>query len=177
MCQTTFPFVRKYNERIALAYLCFRFLEAVIITIGRVSVLSLLTLSQEFVAVAAPNASAFHATGTVLIAVHNWTFLLGPIFLLGVNTTMYSYLLYKSGLVPRPLAVLGLTGAALVFLTALLELFGVIPQLSAWGTLLALPVATYEMILAVWLIVKEFNPSAIASGSAKTETNELLSAV
>ncbi len=80
---------------------------------------------------------------------------------------MYSYLLYKSRLVPRFIAVLGLTGATLVLIAALLEIFGVIPPVSVWGTLLAMPVAAYEMILAVWLIVKGFNPSAIASGSAK----------
>jgi hypothetical protein len=170
-----FPFLRKYNESIALGYLCFRFLEAVIITIGIVAVLSLLTLSQEFVAAAAPNASAFQTSGTVLRAVHDWTFMLGPNFMLGINTAMYSYLLYKSRLVPRFIAAMGLTGAILVFIAALLEMFGVILQVSVWGVLLAMPVAAYEMILAVWLIVKGFNPSTTASRSAKTETNELLS--
>jgi hypothetical protein len=162
-----FPFLRKYNESLALAYLCFRFLEAVIITVGIVAVLSLLTLSREFVAAPSSNASAFHASGTLLIAVHAWAFLLGPDFMLGINTTLYSYLLYRSRLVPRPLALLGLTGATLVFVAAVLELFGVILQVSIWGALLAVPVAAYELILAVWLIVKGFNSSAIAAKSAK----------
>ena len=161
-----FPFLRKYNESIALGYLCFRFLEAVLITIGIVSVLSLLTLSQEFVAAAAPNASAFHASGTLLIAIHAWTFLLGPAFMLGVNTAMYSSLLYTSRLVPRLIAGMGLTGATLVFLEALLAMFGVVSQVSVWGALLALPITAFEMTLAVWLIVKGFNPSAVASKSA-----------
>jgi len=171
-----FPVLRRVNERIALAHLCFRFLEAVIITIGIVAVLSLLTLSQALVAASGPDPSAFRASGIALLAVHDWTFMLGPLFMLGINTLMYSYLLYKSKLVPRPLAVLGLTGATLVFICALLVLFGVIAQISVWGALLAVPVALYEMTLAVWLIVKGFNPSAIASKPAKTETNELLSA-
>ncbi len=162
-----FPFLRKYNESIALGYLCFRFLEAVLITIGIVSVLSLSTLSQEFVAAAAPNASAFHTSGILLIAVHSWTFLLGPNLMLGVNTAMYSSLLYQSRLVPRLIAVMGLSGATLVLIAALLEMFGLILQTSLWGVILAIPVASYEMTLAVWLIVKGFNPSAIASGSAK----------
>jgi hypothetical protein len=87
--------------------------------------------------------------------------------MLGVNTAMYSYLFYTSRLVPRFLAVMGLTGATLVFLEALLAMFGVLSQVSVWGALLALPVAAYEITLAVWLIVKGFNPSAIASGSAE----------
>ena len=166
-----FPVLRPYSERIALGHLCFRFLEAVIITIGIVSVLSLLTLSQDFVAAAAPDASAFHASGTLLLAVHDWTFMLGPLFMLGVNTLMYSYLLYKSKLVPRPLAVLGLTGATLVLGAALLVMFGVVLPFTVWATLLSLPVAAYEMILAVWLIVKGFNPSATASKPAQMDMN------
>lgn len=166
-----FPVLRPYGERIALGHLCFRFLEAVVITIGIVAVLSLLTLSQDLVAAAAPDASAYHASGTLLRAVYTWTSMLGPLFLLGVNTLMYSYLLYKSKLVPRPLAVLGLTGATLVLGAALLVMFRVAPQLSVWVILLALPIAAYEMILAVWLIVKGFNPSAIASKPALMDMN------
>lgn len=158
-----FPFFRKYNERLALWYLCFRFLEATLITIGIISVLSLLTLSQAFVATGASNASAFQAAGTLLIAIHTWTFLLGPSFMLSVNTMTYSYILYQSRLVPRLIAVMGFTGATLVFLEAVLVLFGVVSQVSVWGALLALPVAAFEMTFAVWLIVKGFNPSATAS--------------
>lgn len=171
-----FPLLKPYSERIALGHFSFRFLEVVIITIGIVSVLSLLTLSQDFVAAAAPDASTYHAAGTLLLAVHTWTFALGPLFMLGVNTFMYSYLLYKSKLVPRPLAGLGLTGATLVLVAALLVLFGVYPQLSVPVTLLALPIASYEMILAGWLIVKGFNSAAIAAESAKTEAHALLNA-
>jgi uncharacterized protein DUF4386 len=159
-----FPFLRKYNESLALGYLAFRYLEAVIISVGIVAVLALLTLSRHYVAAAAPEASTYLAAGTLLIAVKDWTFILGPHLLLGVNTLMYSYLLYKSQLVPRPLAILGLTGATLIQIAALLEIFGVIGTFSVWVGLLAAPIAVYEMILAGWLIVKGFNPAAIASG-------------
>ena len=164
---TMFPFLRKYNETIALWHVCFRFLEAVIITVGVISVLSLLTLSREFVAAGAPDTASFQASGTLLKAVHDWTFLLGPLFMLGINTMMYSYIFYKSKLVPRFIPILGMTGATLVFICALLVMFGVIQQVSVWGGILALPVAANEMILAVWLIVKGFNESALASMSAK----------
>ena len=170
-----FPVLRPYGERIALAHLCFRFLEAVVITIGIVAVLSLLTLSQDFVAAADPDASAFHPSGTLLHAVYKWTSMLGPLFFLGINTLMYSSLLYKSRLVPRPLAVLGLTGATLVFGYAMLVMFGVAVPGSGPLILLALPIAAYEMILAGWLIVKGFNPRAIAAAPARTGRSELLS--
>jgi Domain of unknown function (DUF4386) len=163
-----FPVLRPYGERIALGHLFFRFLEAVVITIGIVAILSLLTLSQAFVAAVAPNASAYDAAGTLLRSVYKWTSMLGPLFFLGINTFMYSYLLYKSKLVPRPLAVLGLTGATLVFGYAMLVMFGVAVQGSAPFVILALPIAAYEMILAGWLIVKGFNPTAIASQATTT---------
>ncbi|MEW9698573.1 DUF4386 domain-containing protein [Paenibacillus sp. SI8] len=163
---TMFPFLRKYNETIALWHVCFRFLEAVIITVGVISVLSLLTLSREFVAAGAPGTASFQVSGTLLKAVHDWTFLLGPNFMLGINTMMYSYIFYKSKLVPRFIPILGMTGAALVFICALLVMFGVIQQVSVLGAILALPVAANELILAVWLIVKGFNESALASLSA-----------
>ncbi|MBP1967655.1 DUF4386 domain-containing protein [Paenibacillus aceris] len=160
---TMFPILRKYNETIALWHVGFRFLEAIIITVGIISVLSLLTLSQEFVAAGAPDITSFQASGTVLKAIHDWTFMLGPLFMLGINTMMYSYIFYKSKLVPRFIPILGMTGAALVFICALLVMFGVIQQISVWGGILALPVAANEMILAVWLIVKGFNEKVIKS--------------
>ncbi|MCM3654343.1 DUF4386 domain-containing protein [Metabacillus litoralis] len=164
---TMFPILRKYNETIALWHACFRFLEAIVITVGVISVLSLLTLSREFVAAGALDTASFQASGTLLKAVYDWTFLLGPNFLLGINTIMYSYIFYKSKLVPRFIPILGMTGATLVFICALLVMFGVIQQVSVWGAILALPVFANEMILAVWLIVKGFNESALASMSAK----------
>ncbi|MCC7354382.1 MAG: DUF4386 domain-containing protein [Anaerolineae bacterium] len=168
-----FPVLRPYGERIALGHLFFRFLEAIVITIGIVSVLSLLTLSQDFVAESAPDAAAFHTSGTLLQAIHNWTFMLGPYLFLGVNTLMYSYLLFKSKLVPRPLAAWGLTGATLVLGAAFLMLLDVAAQGSTLVVLMAMPIATYEMILAGWLIVKGFNASA--AESTRPATNDLLS--
>lgn len=166
---TMFPLLRKYNETIALWHVCFRFLEAIIITIGVISVLSLLTLSQEFVAAGAPDPSSFHSSGIILKAIHDWTFMLGPLFMLGINTVMYSYIFYKTKLVPRFISILGMTGATCVFVCSLFVMFGVFPQISFWGAVLAVPVAANEMILAVWLIVKGFNENAITTLSAKSE--------
>lgn len=166
---TMFPLLRQYNETIALWHVCFRFLEAIIITVGVISVLSLLTLSKEFVAAGAPNPSSFHSSGIILKAIHDWTFMLGPLFMLGINTVMYSYIFYKTKLVPRFISILGMTGASCVFICSLFVMFGVFPQISFWGAVLALPVAAYEMTLAVWLIIKGFNENAIASLTANSK--------
>lgn len=151
-----YPFLKKYNETLALGHVLFRFLEAVVITVGVVSILSLLTLSREFIAAGSMDTAFFQASGTSLKAIYKWTFLLGPNFLLGINTMLYSYIFYKTGLVPRFIPIIGMTGAALVFSCALLVMFGVIEQVSFLGGLMALPVAANEMILAVWLIAKGF---------------------
>jgi hypothetical protein len=166
---TMFPLLRQYNETIALWHVCFRFLEAIIITIGVISVLSLLTLSQEFVAAGAPDPSSFHSSGIILQAIHDWTFMLGPLFMLGINTVMYSYIFYKTKLVPRFISILGMTGASCVFICSLFVMFGVFPQISFWGAVLAVPVAANEMILAVWLLVKGFNENAITSLASKSK--------
>ncbi|WKA55853.1 DUF4386 domain-containing protein [Planococcus shixiaomingii] len=165
---TMFPILRKYNETIALWHVCFRFLEAIVITVGLISVLALLTLSREFVTAGAMDALSFNAVGVSLIAIHDWTFMLGPLFLLGINTIMYSYIFFKTKLVPRFISILGITGAISVFVCALLVMFGVIKQVSFWGGILALPVAANEMILAVWLIARGFNDSVLSSLSAKS---------
>ncbi|SDN08257.1 protein of unknown function [Psychrobacillus sp. OK028] len=158
---TMFPILKKYNETLALWHVSFRFLEAVIIAFGIISVLSLLTLSQNFVAEGPVDSSSYQASSILLIAIHDWTFMLGPLFMLGINTIVYSYIFYKTNLVPRPLAILGMSGAMFVFVNAVLVLFGVVEQLSAWG-ILALPVAAFEMILAGWLLIKGFNESVLS---------------
>ena len=135
----------------------FRLFEAVIIVIGLISLLSLLTLRQEFASGAALDTSSLQTVGKSLLAIHAWTSVLGPNFMLGINTLMFSFLLYQTRLVPGPIAVMGLIGATLIFIAALLEMFGVILPISLWKVVLALPVASYEMILAVYLIVKGFN--------------------
>jgi hypothetical protein len=158
-----FPIINKENESIAIGYVCFRLLEAILIIIGMISLLSIVTLSQEFETAAAPNGSSYLIAGKSLVILHNWTFLFGPNLALGPGTLMMSYFLYDSKLVPRFISVLGLVGGTLVLACALLVIFGVFLQVSVWGAILAFPVFAYEMSLAVWLIAKGFNSSVVYS--------------
>lgn len=91
------------------------------------------------------------------------TCLLGPNLALGPNTLMLAYLMYRSRLVPRAIAILGLVGGPLLFAFATAVLFGVFRQVSVWGAIGALPVFAWEMSLAVWLVFKGFTPSAAAA--------------
>jgi hypothetical protein len=156
-----YPIVNKENESIAIGYVCFRLLEATMIIVGIISMLSLVTLNQEFAKEVDPNVISFLTAGKLLITVHNWTFLFAPNLALGISTLMMSYFLYNLKLVPRFIAVLGLVGGPLIFAYAVLVMFGVFLQMSVWSALLAIPVFAYEMILAAWLIVKGFNSSDV----------------
>jgi hypothetical protein len=166
---TLFPVVRRQNEGIALGYVAGRVVEAVVIVTGTISLLSVVTLRQDLAGSAGANAASLVALGKALVAVHNWTFLFGPGLAIGVNTLMLAYLMYRSGLVPRFIAVLGLIGGPLVFASSAAVLFGLYAQLSVWGSIAAIPVFAWEMSLAVWLIAKGFNPSAIASLGARRQ--------
>jgi hypothetical protein len=166
---TLFPVVRRQNEGIALGYAAGRLVEAVVIVTGIISLLSVVTLRQDFAGAASANAASLVAVGQALVAVHDWTFLFGPGLAIGVNTLMLAYLMYRSGLVPRLIAVLGLIGGPVVFASSTAALFGLYPQVSVWGSIAAIPVFAWEMSLAVWLIVKGFNPSAIASLDARQQ--------
>ncbi|MUK88234.1 DUF4386 family protein [Ornithinibacillus sp. L9] len=148
-----FPYIRLWNEHLALGYLCFRFMEAVFIAIGLVSILGLLQLSGY----SEGSGENLLAVGSTLQAFHGWTFMLGPNLMLGLNTFLYSYLLFQTRLVPKSLALFGMVTAVMVFIAGVLEMFGIVEPLSTTKGLIALPVGVYEMSLAVWLIVKGFN--------------------
>ena len=149
-----FPYVRLWNEHSALAYLCFRFMEAVFIAIGIVGILALVTLSSEYGTV---NEETYHHLGKALQSFHAWTSILGPNLMLGLNTILYSYLLYKTELVPKRLSLFGMLTAAMVFLAGLLDMFDIIGSFSPLKGVIALPIAIYELSLGTWLIIKSFD--------------------
>jgi len=115
--------------------------------------------------------SYFQTSGTLLLAVHNWTSVLEN-FPYGLGALMFNYMLYQSKLISRWLSVWGLIGATLHLAEGVLAMFG-FPDISVLGVPVFLPIALQEMVYAVWLIVKGFNSSAIASESVKTDINEI----
>jgi hypothetical protein len=153
---TLYPVVRNQSRSVALGYLCARLLEAVVILVGIVSVLSVVTLRHDLAETPGTDSAALVAVGKSLVAIHDWTFLLGPNVLLGVNSLLLAYLLYRSRLVPRFIAALGLIGGLLICVSAIAVMFGLYEQVSAVGTVAALPVFAWEVSLAVYLIVKGF---------------------
>ena len=156
-----YPILRKHNEGLALGSVGFRLIEGVFYIVAALCLLSLLSLSREYVKAGTPTASYFQISGTLILSGYNWAnFVFGVIsFCLGA--LMYYYIFYQSKLIPRWLSGWGIIGIALLLLMALLIMFGAEP--SGITLLLALPIALQEMVLAVWLIVKGFNSTVIAS--------------
>ncbi|MDI2130656.1 DUF4386 domain-containing protein [Yinghuangia seranimata] len=152
-----FPVVRRHSRAGAAGYLGLRTLEAAVICVGIVSLLAVVTLRQD-----PPGGADSVSLRTVargLVAVHDWTFLVGPNFVLGANTVLLAWLLYRSRLVPRVIAGLGVAGGVLIFGSATAVLLGAYGQVSTWGGLAAVPVFAWELALAGWLLVKGFRPS------------------
>ncbi|MEV0414092.1 DUF4386 domain-containing protein [Streptomyces sp. NPDC050448] len=151
-----FPVLKRQNEGAALGYVCGRLLEAAVIVVGIISVLSVVTLRRESAGAASGDAPSLVTAADTLVAIHDWTFLFGPNFVLGANTLVLACLMYRSRLVPRPIAVLGLVGGAMICASAAAVLFGLYEQVSVAGSLAALPVFGWEVTLAVWLLAKGF---------------------
>jgi len=160
-----FPVLRKHNEALALGYIVFRgALEGVYYTAIFVSWLLLLPLGQVYQA-GSSDASNLRALANVLLDAKEIAAFGGLVFCLG--GLMFCYLLYQSKLIPRWLSGWGLLALILDLASVLLAMFGFFSPLSTIKTVLELPLAVQEMVMAVWLIVKGFDPSVIASLSAK----------
>ncbi len=149
------PVITRYGSSVALGYVCGRLLEAAIICVGIAATLSLVSLRAG---AADGDDAALTAVARGLIALHDWTFLLGPGLVIGVNSVLLAWLMHRSGLVPRWIARLGLAGGPLVFASSTAVLFGLYDQTSATAGLAALPVAAWEMCLAFRLLTRGFTP-------------------
>jgi hypothetical protein len=171
-----FPVVKRESEGIALGYVGLRTLEAATIVVGVVSLLAVVALrQQQHAGSATANGASLVTAGRTLVAVHDWTFLVGPNFVLGTNTVLLALLLYRSKLVPRFIPILGLIGGPLVFVVALGVLFGRYKLVSPIGAIAALPAFAWELSLAFWLIVKGLNPAQPTWSSASISAARAMS--
>jgi hypothetical protein len=155
-----YPILKWQNEILILGYVTARVMECVFIAVGILSLLTIVTLRQG---AAGADAASLLTVGKSLVALHDWTFLLGPGFFVGVgNGLILGYLMYTSALVPRGMAVLGLIGGSLIIASGVGVLFGVIEAGGVVQGLATIPEALWELSLGIWPIVRGFNPSAIA---------------
>jgi hypothetical protein len=150
-----FPIVRRQSEELALGYVTARLFECAFILVGIVAVLGIVTLQKE-VAGAAEGSVAY-----TLAAIKDWTFLLGPGWVVGWgNGLILSYLMYTSGLVPRKMTWLGLVGGPLIILSGTLVLFDVADPGGTLQGLATIPEGLWELSLGIYCTVKGFRPSS-----------------
>ena len=159
-----FPVVKRQNEAVALGFGGARVLEAAIIVTGVVSLLAVVTLRQEMAGATGADEAALLTVGQSLVAVRDWTFVLGPILMSGVNALLLGSLMYRSGLVPRIIPLVGLIGAPLILISATALMFGIWTQSTVWHGIAAAPIFAWELSLGVWLVIKGFKPSPVTAG-------------
>jgi len=154
-----FPVLKRQSEPLALGYVTARLVECVFIAIGIVSLLAVVTLRQD---AAGGDPGSLVTAGQSLVAVHDWTFLLGPgwVGVLGTGLIL-GWLMYRSGLVPRGLAMLGLVAGPVLLAGGTAGLLGVIAPDSALRTLAAAPEFAWELSLGIYLTVKGFKASGV----------------
>lgn len=147
-----YPLVRRRHEAHAVAYATLRTLEAGVILVGVLSLLAVVSLRVD----APPGADPGALTGTAgaLVAAQQWSFLVGPNFVLCASTATLAYALLRSSAVPRWIPMFGLVGSASLLCGAIAVLFGRIEQVSLWGALAAAPVMVWELSLAIRLITR-----------------------
>jgi hypothetical protein len=157
-----FPILRKNNEALAVGYIVFRGALETITTIAVViGWLFLIILGQHYIA-GAPDASYFQTLGMLML---KGNVLIGTIaqIIFPLGALMFYWVLYQAKLIPRWISGWGLIAAMLKLALPFLELFGILAFQDIFDT----PIGLQEMVLAVWLITKGFNPSAIASEPVK----------
>lgn len=162
-----FPLLKRQHEGLALGFVTARVVECVFICIGILTVLTIVTMRQDFSSADGAQSAGLATVGHALVTLQESTFLLGPGFTVGVgNGLILGYLMYRSGLVPRSMAVLGLVGGVGICLSGTAVIFGLTEAGSPLQLAASLPEFFWELSLGIYLIAKGFKPSALTTGSS-----------
>jgi hypothetical protein len=163
-----YPVIKRYGPARAMGFVASRTLEAAMIATGVLAVLAVSTLRQH-----GGDPTSLTTTADGLIAIKDWTFLLGPGLAPVVNAICFATVLHQARLVPRWIPTIGLIGAPLLALSSITTLFGGWEQTSSTALLLALPIAAWELAVGTYLTVKGFrSPSVDAPGAVAPVSSE-----
>lgn len=155
-----FSVLKRQHEGFALGFVATRMFEAAVIVIGVVSILSVVTLRQD--GAGTRDAAALVPVGQALVAVHDWTQVLGP-GMAGLNALLLGTLMYRSGLVPRWIPATGLIGGPVYLSSVIAIILGITESGSAWQVLGGAPIFVWELALGLYMTFKGFKPSPITS--------------
>jgi hypothetical protein len=161
-----YPVLRRHGKTAAHGYFGIRIIETVIVVGFVISHLLLLVLSQEFVMSRIPDASHFQTLGALLIEGHDFSYQIYLIFY-GLGCVLLFGILFKARLVPRFISVWGLIAVVMSLAGLVADMYG-----SGVGMeIYAMPLGLCQIFLAIWLIIKGFNPSAFTSESDNSDIN------
>jgi hypothetical protein len=156
-----YPLVRRQSETVSLAYVVARIMESVFAVVGLMSIISVVNVADALSGRSGSAAAALATQGNSLVHTYEWAFLWGPGLIAGIgNGILLGYLMYRSELVPRRMALLGLVGGPLLILSFVMTLIGVYKNGQGPSGLLALPEAAWELSLGVYCAWKGFRPSS-----------------
>lgn len=159
-----FPVLKRQSEALALGFVTTRLFEAAVVAIGVVSLLTVVSLRQP--GATGAEADSLMITGQALVAAYNWVFLVGPNLMPAVTGVLLGTLMYKSGLVPKAIPLLGLVGGPLLLAVTLASMLDLTHHGSAWW-IVAAPIVFWELSLGLYLTFKGFKPSAVTTLMAR----------
>ena len=155
-----YPIVKRHSEALGLGYVTARIMESAFILVGLLSIISVVTVGDALAGATGAEAAALTAEGSSLVSTYEWAFLFGPGLVVGFgNGLLLGWLMYKSGLVPRRMAMLGLIGGPMLILSFVLILFGVYDNGTGPAGLMALPEIVWEASLGIYAARKGFRQS------------------
>jgi hypothetical protein len=164
-----YPIFRRQHEVLSLGYVTARLAECTFIAIGIVSYLAVVTLHQA----SGVDSGSLLSDARSLVAIRNWTFTLGPGFVVGVgNGLILGYMMYRSGLVPRGLAILGVIAGPFVCMTGLGVVLDAIPRGGTVQSIATIPEFVWELSLGIYPIVKGFKDSPILEPASLTSRGD-----
>ena len=158
-----YPVTRRVSRIAALGFVTSRVVEGTMILVGVLCVLSVVALRGDLAGAVGAQGEALGVVGQALVEVRQWSFLVGPGVMPGINALFLGYVMYRSRLVPRLIPSVGLLGAPLILLSATVTMLGGWGQVSVAGSLCALPIALWEFSLGMWLTVKGFRTTPLTS--------------
>jgi 4-amino-4-deoxy-L-arabinose transferase-like glycosyltransferase len=172
-----FRVLKRQSETLALGFVASRLLEAAIISIGVVSLFAVVTLRQDVAGAAGADEASLAAVGSSLVAVYEWTFIFGPNVMAAVNALLLGTLLYRSGLVPRAIPLLGLVAGPLLLASVLGIVFGTHDLDDGLHVIAAVPIGLWELSLGLYLVLRGFKPAPITARRTVPTRGDLEGAV
>jgi len=157
-----YPILKKYSVRLALGYLAFRIIESMVLIFSKTSILSLITLSQEYIAAGFPEMSYFDAIGEVTLSTRDWASQIQVVFF-SISALIFYYVVFQTKLLPRWLSLFGFIAVGCLIAANVLP----IPDLTEgfnFSQLLFLPIFISEILIALWMILKGFNQAELIPG-------------